>query len=452
MGSLFLDSTITTTYSETGSNGLKEKLAFTYARATHQQMTGKTHTDSKNQLWTTSYRYPHELASSSSVYQEMVDRHLFTPVLEEENRVGGVFTQLVKTNYKKWFPSSLYGGVSGFFAPVAVEIQEAGGTLIPQIVFGEKLSAPTENGYDAKAHPVVYTERNGSVTRLSWWQEHGKHDLVKGQTVNGTFTTTYDYHPLVGVKSMADPEGKVTYYEYDTFNRLKNIRNDNALGSIRASYCYNYAGQAISCTAISNTSGIVTPSSLLLLADILSNPLPVTLVDFVAIKEGPSALLTWKTSAEDNSDHFDVERSQDGKIWNWTGSVVAQGKSNTPGKPVLRYYSFRDLAPYQGPNLYRLKIVDSDGTFAYSRIEELSFEKEMVVYPNPLLTGDRLQLTPLDPNTIREVKIYDMFGKVMYTGRPSENGIDVSQLSTGSYLVQITGANGAVSTHRISKQ
>ncbi|WP_146202213.1 hypothetical protein [Dyadobacter jejuensis] len=109
-----------------------------------------------------------------------------------------------------------------------------------------------------------------------------------------------------------------------------------------------------------------------------SVPLPVTLISFTATKvsggaERSTALLIWQTSSEVNSDRFDIERSQDGKKWSSIGNVAAGGdkSSNTN-------YSFIDKTPTYdrtrpGENLYRLKMIDKDGTFAYSRIQSLDF-------------------------------------------------------------------------------
>ena len=40
--------------------------------------------------------------------------------------------------------------------------------------------------------------------------------------------TTYTYKPLVGVASMTDPRGVTTTYDYDTFNRLKMVKDNNS--------------------------------------------------------------------------------------------------------------------------------------------------------------------------------------------------------------------------------
>jgi hypothetical protein len=54
----------------------------------------------------------------------------------------------------------------------------------------------------------------------------------------GALMTTYTYAPLIGETSMGDPNGKLTYYDYDSFNRLKNIKDFQ--GNILKNYQYNY--------------------------------------------------------------------------------------------------------------------------------------------------------------------------------------------------------------------
>jgi YD repeat-containing protein len=57
----------------------------------------------------------------------------------------------------------------------------------------------------------------------------------------GALVTTYTYTPLVGMTSQCDAGNRVTYYEYDSFGRLKDIKDQD--GNIIKTYNYHYFGQ-----------------------------------------------------------------------------------------------------------------------------------------------------------------------------------------------------------------
>jgi YD repeat-containing protein len=52
------------------------------------------------------------------------------------------------------------------------------------------------------------------------------------------FITSYTYKPLVGMTSQTDAKGMTTYYEYDAFQRLKAVKDQN--GNILKQTDYHY--------------------------------------------------------------------------------------------------------------------------------------------------------------------------------------------------------------------
>ena len=92
--------------------------------------------------------------------------------------------------------------------------------------------------------------------------------------------------------------------------------------------------------------------------------LPVTLVKFTGSfhEEVPGVLLNWETAAERDCDYFIVEKLMDNGQYNAIGNVPCFGNSNIP-----REYIFTDINFNNGSNIYRLKQVDYNGQFEYSK-------------------------------------------------------------------------------------
>ncbi|WP_341228476.1 hypothetical protein [uncultured Arcticibacterium sp.] len=107
-----------------------------------------------------------------------------------------------------------------------------------------------------------------------------------------------------------------------------------------------------------------------------SGAYPVTLAGFELYVQGESVQLKWQTSEELNFSKFEVEKSSNAV------SFERIGNQNSLG---IQIYSFVDENPFVGNNYYRLKMVDLDGTFDYSKIITINYEGEdaLIVYPNP---------------------------------------------------------------------
>jgi hypothetical protein len=196
------------------------------------------------------------------------------------------------------------------------------------------------------------------------------------------------------------------------------------------------------------TNGVLVPNSysIFTLGSTVSGPLPVTLISFKVLpNDAGQAILNWSTVHESNSKQFDVEHSIDGKDWILKGKVISQGESS-----ALVNYVFIDPTPVAGENLYRLKMLDKDGTYAYSRIESISIGERSVIafYPNPVT--ERLFVKIQDVNTVKEVKLYSINGDKVYSSPVVEkSGIDVSRYNSGIYLVHVVLKNGLHTTQKI---
>jgi Secretion system C-terminal sorting domain len=180
----------------------------------------------------------------------------------------------------------------------------------------------------------------------------------------------------------------------------------------------------------------------------VARALPVKLISFTAAKEGRQAQLAWSTSEEVNSEKFDVERSIDGKKWSQIGSLPAGGDVLN----AVTRYNFTDSDPVAGENLYRLKMVDRDQTFSYSRIVNLNFKTESVVstYPNP--ASDKIMIAANEWENVKTVRIVNTAGQVVYSSDKPRQEIDIQALASGSYIIGLVRDNGTQENVKFVKE
>ena len=155
--------------------------------------------------------------------------------------------------------------------------------------------------------------------------------------------------------------------------------------------------------------------------------------------------MQWATSAETNSESFDIENSLTGKTWQKLGNVIAAGESATKTT-----YSFTDKNPSNGENLYRLKMIDKEGTFAYSSIKSVTLEiaDQVTIYPNPV--SDRIQFKVSDWTKIGKIQLFDLNGRAVYQSTKAPvDGIDVKNLPSGLYAVSLTTTGGSTNSYKV---
>ncbi len=130
-----------------------------------------------------------------------------------------------------------------------------------------------------------------------------------------------------------------------------------------------------------------------------STPLPVTLVQFLATKNDDGTVrISWATSQEENSNYYDVERSSDQSQWTSIGTVKAKGNS-----PTTTNYFLNDKSPVNGTGYYRLKMVDLDDKFTYSKaisVTTANINQPLVIYSNPFSDEIRLKINVSRPQNL----------------------------------------------------
>jgi hypothetical protein len=171
-------------------------------------------------------------------------------------------------------------------------------------------------------------------------------------------------------------------------------------------------------------------------------PLPVHLVSFDARKEGAVAVISWSTATEENSDRFIIEHSVNGKVWYSIGEVPAKKESS-----VLVHYQYVHLSPNGGQNLYRLKMIDQDGTFAYSHIKNLGFDTglKLIAFPNPAVDRFAVDLAGVGGITnVQELTLSNLSGSLKLNIDLRTATVQTKDLPAGTYVVTVKMVNGQV--------
>ena len=220
----------------------------------------------------------------------------------------------------------------------------------------------------------------------------------------------------------------------------------NAANKLSFKPASNYEGKAV--FMYTATSKQLLSSSAVAFVVPVAAPLPVKLVDFQAVAQGSTALLTWRTASETASSYFAVERSTDGQNFAEVGRVPSQGQAAS--------YTYRDaLAASQqaGAVYYRLRQVDNDGTAAYSPTRTVAIgglPATVQVYPNPATT----EIHALLPAAGAHLVVYTLTGQPVAEAYTTavEGSVDTHQLAGGTYLLLVQPGTGPGTYHKFTKQ
>ncbi len=173
-------------------------------------------------------------------------------------------------------------------------------------------------------------------------------------------------------------------------------------------------------------------------------PLPVELTSFTAIYFDGRVTLDWTTASETNNHGFEIQRKIGDSDFKSIGFVNGSGSSTQSHS-----YEYIDKNPVTGKISYRLKQVDFNGGFTYSKVVDVSIYnpknfKLYQNYPNPFNPTTTISYSLPKVSNIK-LAVYDILGReleVLANGKESEGihniSFNASNLSSGIYILNLS--------------
>lgn len=167
--------------------------------------------------------------------------------------------------------------------------------------------------------------------------------------------------------------------------------------------------------------------------------LPSTGLNLNAALNGNDVVLNWKTLTEINSNHFEIERSTDGRTFATIGSRNAAGNSVTEIS-----YSLVDPAMNASVYYYRVKLVDNDNRYSYSNVamvRKAGSVKDVRMFPNPASSQVNLEFSNAKGNYV--ISLFNQGGQEVVSQKASITfgvqyiAVNRNSLASGSYLVRV---------------
>lgn len=269
-------SNIEITYDKNGLNPVTTVTDYEYNNAAHKNLSKTIITTSNNKVIVNTMEYPSDYplgtATTGITFNRMVSDNMLNPIIKQETSLNGsikigktvnnfivdphdhvVLSNIqtakgnavledrmiihdhypngnIKEVSKKDGTHEFYAwGYNGEYPVIRVEDGE------DNIVMSSIQNA-LPSGYNTLETLLASIPhlQNDPVQRARWLTYNN--DLRTA--LPNSMVTTYTYDPLVGITSMTDPKGNTIYYVYDSFNRLKEVRD--ADGKLVTDYEYHY--------------------------------------------------------------------------------------------------------------------------------------------------------------------------------------------------------------------
>ncbi|MBK8110692.1 MAG: T9SS type A sorting domain-containing protein [Saprospiraceae bacterium] len=188
-------------------------------------------------------------------------------------------------------------------------------------------------------------------------------------------------------------------------------------------------------------------------------PIKIAFFDADRYRDQNASDVRWTSVSEKNASHFELERSTDGRNFEYIANIKAEG-----GIDKVKEYQFIDdklIFSRSTVNIfyYRLKMVDLDGKSDYSEVRSVRFDNtdkiDITYSPNPTANKVFVNMSTPVVDDVQNVSavIFDINGKQIMSKSISTNGIteiDLSHLPAASYNFNVEYA-GKVFTKTIIK-
>ncbi len=181
---------------------------------------------------------------------------------------------------------------------------------------------------------------------------------------------------------------------------------------------------------------------------ITNTPLPVAYSYFRGIlDENQRVILTWATALESNNQYFEIEKSTDAANYVSLGKLVAHNKISS--------YTFKDEIPITKATYFRIKQIDFDDAFSYSRPIALLPQTQndnfdIKLWPNPSTQTINIQL-PENQNIIN-YSILKLSGSTVADYQVFKQNIDIQSLQKGIYILVLKNQSGQTLSRKFVKE
>jgi hypothetical protein len=178
--------------------------------------------------------------------------------------------------------------------------------------------------------------------------------------------------------------------------------------------------------------------------------LPISLVKFTADKFAEKVKVQWTTATEINNDKFIVERSADGKNFEFVSELSGAGNSKE-----LNAYETIDETPFKGTSYYRLTQYDFDGAHETFSPVAVSMKQGALSMELGESTEQGAWSIYSPENTEAIFTLTDLNGRIVYTEKINliegyqPYSFNALQINSGIYLARLS-TNTSVLTKKLS--